>query len=60
MSSIRIRDLHVDLGGRSILRGITTTFPAGQFTALAGPNGSGKSTLLRTLVGIHRPAIPQA
>lgn len=56
MSSIRIRDLHVDLGGRSILRGITTTFPAGQFTALAGPNGSGKSTLLRTLVGIHRPA----
>ena len=42
------------------LRGVTTSFPSGQFAAIMGPSGSGKSTvgveLERLLVGAGRPA----
>ena len=47
---LTIRDLHVELGGNHILRGVTADIPRGKITALIGPNGSGKTTLLRTLL----------
>jgi iron complex transport system ATP-binding protein len=37
-----------------VLRGISTDFAAGEFTALVGPNGAGKSTLLKIMAGLIR------
>jgi zinc transport system ATP-binding protein len=47
---VSLRDLRVEIGGATILRGVTASIPRGQITALIGLNGSGKTTLLRTLV----------
>ena len=41
------------------LRGITTEFRRGEFTAIMGPSGSGKSTLLHCLAGLDRPSSGQ-
>jgi iron complex transport system ATP-binding protein len=47
-------DVHVELGGRAVLCGVSVAFEPG-WTALVGPNGAGKSTLLRVLAGLSRP-----
>jgi len=48
---LEIRNLHVSVGGKPILKGLDLTLPAGEVHALMGPNGSGKSTLSYALAG---------
>ena len=54
MKSLEIIDLHVEVGGKEIIKGVSLTFNAGKVHALMGPNGSGKSTLAHALMGHPR------
>jgi len=48
---LKIEDLHVEVGGKPILKGISLEIAAGEVHAIMGPNGSGKSTLSYVLAG---------
>ncbi len=48
---LEIKNLHVEIDGKEILRGFDLTVPKGEAHAIMGPNGSGKSTLAYVLAG---------
>src|SRR6201747_1084221 len=48
---LEIKNLHVAVGTKEILKGLTLSIKAGQVHAIMGPNGSGKSTLSYVLAG---------
>ena len=51
MSELLIRDLHVSIAGKKILKGVNLIVEQGKVHAIMGPNGTGKSTLAYTLMG---------
>lgn len=51
MSDLDIRNLHVSVEGREILKGVNLLVRQGEVHALMGPNGTGKSTLAYSLMG---------
>ena len=48
---LSIKDLHVEIDGTEIIKGLSLDVPAGEVHAIMGPNGSGKSTLSYALAG---------
>lgn len=51
MSNLEIKNLHVNIEGKEILKGLDLTIEQGKVHAIMGPNGTGKSTLAYTLMG---------
>lgn len=51
MSQLEIKDLHVSIEDKEILKGLSLTIKQGEIHAIMGPNGTGKSTLAYTLMG---------
>jgi heme exporter protein A len=52
---LRVRDLAVARGGRTVLEGVSFDVNPGETLILRGANGIGKTTLLRTLAGLQDP-----
>ena len=48
---LEIKDLHVEVEDKEVIKGVTLTINEGEFHVLMGPNGSGKTTLSRTVLG---------
>jgi sulfonate transport system ATP-binding protein len=52
---VRIKDVSIAFGGRTVLENFDIEISAGEFVAIVGRSGCGKSTLLRSVVGLETP-----
>jgi branched-chain amino acid transport system ATP-binding protein len=55
MSTLELRDITVERGGRPVVKDVTIAVPAGEVTAVLGPNGAGKSSLVLAVGGVLKP-----
>jgi ABC-2 type transport system ATP-binding protein len=55
-SAVRVDDLVVRFGSRTVLDGLALGAKTGALTAVLGPNGAGKTTLIRCCTGLIRPS----
>jgi len=51
MSQLVIQDLHVTIGDKPVVKGVSLTVKQGEVHAVMGPNGTGKSTLAKAIAG---------
>jgi Fe-S cluster assembly ATP-binding protein len=51
MAKLEVKDLHVEIEGKEILKGVNLIVNSGEVHAIMGPNGTGKSTLASALMG---------
>ncbi|NLH63782.1 MAG: Fe-S cluster assembly ATPase SufC [Erysipelotrichaceae bacterium] len=59
MKTLEIKDLHVEVEGKEILKGIDLLVKEHEIHALMGPNGNGKSTLLAAVMGNPKYKVTQ-
>lgn len=59
MSQLEIKNLHVSIENKEILKGLSLTIKQGEIHAIMGPNGTGKSTLAYTLMGHPNYAVTE-
>lgn len=58
-SVLEIKELHVEIDGKEILKGVNLTIKQGEIHAVMGPNGTGKSTLAQAIMGHPRYDVTQ-
>lgn len=54
MSKLQIKNLHVEVEGKEILKGVNLELNTNEFHVIMGPNGTGKSTLVSTIMGHYK------
>ncbi len=59
MALLEIKDLHVSIDDKEILKGLSLSIEENEIHALMGPNGNGKSTLLAAVMGHPKYTVTQ-
>lgn len=59
MATLKIENLHVEIEGKEILKGVNLEMGEAEIHAIMGPNGNGKSTLLSAIMGHPRYEVTQ-
>ncbi|MBS6563146.1 MAG: Fe-S cluster assembly ATPase SufC [Staphylococcus sp.] len=54
MSKLQIKNLHVEVEGKEILKGVNLELNTNEFHVIMGPNGTGKSTLVSIIMGHYK------
>ena len=60
MSTLEVKNLHVSIEGKAILKGLDLKMKTGEIHAIMGPNGTGKSTLSEAIMGNPAYTITEA